>query len=166
MNRVPDFVRAALCTALGFGYSPFAPGTVGTLPAVGIFLAIVFIAQPEDQTPLLGAALALSCILSVVLGSWAEKHWSRKDPRHFVMDEVAGFFLTVLLFRVPNPLVTAAWAFIMTRAFDVIKLWPAWKLEVLPAGWGMLMDDLAASLYAALALHAVCYLIPSLFLVP
>jgi phosphatidylglycerophosphatase A len=164
MHRLLDVTRAGLCTALGFGYSPFAPGTVGTLPAVGIFFAIAFIARPEDQTSLIGAALAVSCILSIALGGWAEKHWERKDPRHFVLDEVAGFFLTVLLFQVPNPAVTAAWAFVMTRAFDIIKPWPAWKLEVLPAGWGMLMDDLAASLYAALALHAAYYLIPTLFL--
>jgi len=165
MNRIPNFVRAALSTALGFGYSPFASGTTGTLPAVGIFFAIAVIAPPEDQTKLIGGALAVSCILSIMLGGWAEKYWGRKDPRHFVLDEVAGFFLTVLLFRVPNPLVTAAWAFVMTRISDIVKPWPASKFEALPAGWGILMDDLTASLYAALVLHVAYYLIPSLFLV-
>ncbi|MFH1113100.1 MAG: phosphatidylglycerophosphatase A [Pseudomonadota bacterium] len=164
MNRVPDLVRAALSTALGFGYSPFAPGTAGTLPAVGVFLIIAVMARPRDQTMLIGVALAVSCVLSIALGGWAEKYWGRKDPRHFVLDEVAGFFLTVLLFRVPNPVVTAVWAFFVTRACDIIKPWPASKCEVLPGGWGILLDDLAASLYAALALHAAYYLIPELFL--
>jgi len=130
---------------------------------VGIFLAIAFIAPPKDQTTLIGAALAGSCILSVALGGWAEKHWARKDPRHFVLDEVAGFFLTVLLFRVPNPVATAVWAFVITRAADIIKPWPVRKFESLPGGWGILIDDLAASLYAALALHVAYYLIPTWF---
>ncbi|MDQ7783570.1 MAG: phosphatidylglycerophosphatase A [Desulfomonilaceae bacterium] len=164
MNRVSDYVRAALCTALGFGYSPIAPGTVGTLPAVAIFLGIAYIAPPKDQTMIIGAALAVTCVLSIALGGWAETHWGRKDPRHFVLDEVAGFFLTVLLFRVPDPFVTAAWAFVVTRAADIVKPWPASKFEALPAGWGILMDDLGASLYAVLVLHVAYYLVPRLFL--
>lgn len=163
MNRALDFVRAALSTAFGFGYSPFASGTFGTLPAVGIFYAIATLAKPEHHAILIAGAFVVSCILSIALGGWAEKYWGRKDPGHFVLDELAGFFLTVLLFRVPNPAVTAAWAFVITRAFDVIKPWPARRFEVLPAGWGILMDDLVASVYAALALHAIHYVVPTWF---
>ncbi len=105
----------------------------------------------------------LSCILSVYLGAWAEKFWGGKDPRHFVLDEVAGFFLTVLLFRVPDLGLTVLWGFVATRAFDVIKPPPASSLEVLPAGWGILIDDLIASLYAAAFLHVASRLLPSLF---
>jgi phosphatidylglycerophosphatase A len=163
MNSFRDSVRAALCTALGFGYSPFAPGTVGTFPAVGIYLVIALFAPQEYRTPLIAVALAVSCVLSVALGRWAEKHWGRKDPRHFVLDEVAGFLLTVLLFQVQDPVVTAVWAFLVTRAFDILKPWPASKMEVLPAGWGILLDDLVSSLYAALALHAAYYAVPMIF---
>jgi len=158
-----DSIRAAVCTAFWFGYSPVAPGTVGTLPAVAAFLAIAFAAPAEYQTLLIGACFAGTSLLAVILGSWAEGNWQRKDPREFVLDEVASFFLTVLLFRVPDILLTAVWAFLATRLFDIIKPPPARTLEKLPGGWGILLDDLVASLYAAAALHIAFRCFPSVF---
>lgn len=156
-------LKLMLSTALWFGNSSIVPGTVGTIPAVLLFVATALGAPESWQTPVLAAVLILSCILCVYLGEWAEKHWGAKDPRHFVLDEVAGFLLTVLLFRVPNVGLTALWAFLATRAFDVIKPPPASFLEILPAGWGILIDDLIASLYAALFLHLASRLLPVLF---
>lgn len=153
---------ALLSTAGGFGFSPFIPGTVGTIPAVCVYLAIAILTPSEHHTLLIGLALVLICVLTVALGGWAERYWGCKDPRHFVLDEVAGYLLTVLLFRSSSILATAGWAFFASRAFDVIKPWPASRMESLSGGFGILMDDLFASLYAAAFLHVVAYLLPSL----
>ena len=84
-----------------------------------------------------------------------------KDPRRFVLDEVAGFLVTVLLFRTPDPILTAIWAFLFSRIMDIVKPPPARLLERLPAGWGILLDDVVASLYAAALLHILARILPA-----
>lgn len=153
---------ALLTTAGGFGFSPFIPGTVGTLPAVCVYLAIAILTPSEQHTLLIGLAFVVSCLLTVALGAWAERYWGGKDPRPFVLDEVAGYLLTVLLFRSSSILATAGWAFLASRAFDVIKPWPASRMEGLSGGIGILMDDLVASLYAAALLHGAAYFLPGI----
>ncbi|MGB9618548.1 MAG: phosphatidylglycerophosphatase A family protein [Desulfomonilaceae bacterium] len=155
--------KVMLATAFWFGMSPTIPGTVGTIPAVILFIGTALWIPAAWQWLVITGLLVASCILCVSLGEWAEKYWGVKDPRHFVLDEVAGFFLTVLLFRVPDLAATVLWGFVATRAFDIIKPPPASSLEVLSAGWGILIDDLIASLYAAVFLHAAARLLPSLF---
>ncbi len=161
--RWQDHARLALATGFWFGYSPIIPGTVGSLPAVAIFVAIMTAAPPEVHTVFIAGALAVACILSVPLGNWAERYWNKHDPRSFVLDEIAGFFLTVLLFRVESLVCTVVWAFVATRAFDIIKPPPARAVEQWPGGWGILMDDLVASLYAAASLHLAAFVVPTLF---
>lgn len=163
MNKFKDFAAAAFATALGFGYSPKIPGTVGTIPAVAGFLVIMKTVPPERQTLAIAIALGLACLISVALGPWAEKKWGRKDPKQFVLDEVAGFFLTVLLYRGPSLMVTTVAAFLATRIFDILKLPPARRLEKLPQGWGILMDDLAASVHAAIVLNLLAISLPAYF---
>jgi phosphatidylglycerophosphatase A len=158
-----DRLRAALCTGLWFGYSPFISGTVGTVPAVIIYVVIVKMAPSDYHTGLILLALLVSSALCVALGSWSERFWGRKDPGQVVLDEIAGFFLTVLLFR-PSTLPSAVvWSFVATRFFDVVKPPPAYQLQSLPAGWGILVDDLVASLYAVAALHLMYWIFPGLF---
>jgi phosphatidylglycerophosphatase A len=148
----------------GLGYVPFAPGTWGTLPAVGAFLLVRLTIPSEPwQTLALAGLLLAACVASVPLGNWAQTLWGRKDPRRFVLDEVAGFLLTVLLFRRGDKLLPLViWAFALTRAMDILKPPPARQLERLPGGWGILLDDLAASVYAAAALHLLYWLSPGL----
>ena len=172
MQRVKDFLCAAACTSLGFGYSPIIPGTFGTLPSVVLFILIARYVTPDLQTLVIATVLILACLLSILLAPWAERQWGRKDPRRFVLDEVAGYFLTVLLVwpfvAIQEPksiMVFAGMAFVATRFFDIVKPFPARRLEKLPQGWGILLDDLAASLYAAALLHVVPMLISAIFTV-
>ncbi len=161
---IADRVRAALCTGFWFGYSPLIPGTVGTLPAVAVYLLVATMAPAAYQMGLILLGLIVSSALCVALGPWSERYWGRKDPRQVVLDEIAGFFLTVLLFW-PSLLPSAiVWAFVLTRFFDIVKPPPANRLQSLPAGWGILLDDLAASLYAAAALHLMRWFVPGLFI--
>jgi phosphatidylglycerophosphatase A len=110
------------------------------------------------------AALLLTCIIAVPLGYWAERHWGVHDPKYFVLDEVGGFLLTVLIWRTDQLPVTIVWAFLAARIADIIKPPPARTLEKLPGGWGILLDDLMSSVYAALALHLGMFYWPKLFL--
>lgn len=163
MKRVVQFLRVMLATSFGFGFSPFAPGTAGTIPAVLVYILIAQIPDARVQMWLIACALVVSCFLTVALGHWAERHWGKKDPRNLVIDEVAGYFLVVLLFRVENVWLTAVWAFLAARFFDIVKPPPARQLEALPAGWGMLLDDLAASFYAVLFLYLAAWIVPTVF---
>jgi phosphatidylglycerophosphatase A len=107
--------------------------------------------------------LVVTSAATVGLGRWAETFFGEKDSGKFVTDEVAGFLLTVLLFRTPDILVTVLWAFPMTRVIDIVKVPPARQLERIPGGWGVLLDDLLGSLYAALILHVIWSLSPHWF---
>jgi phosphatidylglycerophosphatase A len=147
------------------GYSPIMPGTCGALigPAIYIPLALAVPGEPW-QTVLIAAALAVWCWITVALGDWAERYFDKKDSQTFVTDEVAGFLLTVLLFHIPEqPVLTTLWAFPVTRVIDMVKVPPAKSLERLPAGWGVLADDLLGSVYAAGILWAVWWMAPSWF---
>ena len=160
-------LRWALCTSFGFGCSPFAPGTTGTLPAVAIYVAIALLAAEHLHVWLIAGGLAVSCVLSIALAPWAEQHWHKKDPGPFVLDEVAGYLLIVLIFRTPDLWLTLGWTFVMARAMDILKLPPARQCERLPAGWGILLDDLVASLYGGILLHVIAAFRPEWFgLVP
>lgn len=158
-----DRVFELACTSFGLGLSPVAPGTVGSLPAVGIFVLIAILAPRQYHAALIAVALLVFSFLTVFLGTWSEKHWSKIDPRCFVLDEYAGFFLTILIFRADSVLATALWGFVLTRIADIIKPAPARQLEHFPGGWGMLLDDLAASVWAAIVLVLLAALFPALF---
>ena len=159
MNRLKERCLVIVATSFGLGYGPVAPGTFGALPGVGIFLAIVLWTPPSLHTWLLLAALVVVCWATLALSPWAERYWKKKDPGTFVTDEVAGFLATVLLFRRGDLLLMTLWAFVVTRVFDIIKIPPARQFERIHGGWGILLDDLVASVYAAGFLHglAACF---------
>lgn len=156
-----DGIKAALGTAFGLGYSPVASGTAGSLLGVAIFIIIALTSETRAiEKVLVALALTVTCCIAVPIGDWAERYWQRKDPGYFVLDEVAGFLLTVLLFRGENLLLTTAWAFVVTRICDILKPFPARRMERIPGGWGILLDDLVASLYAAAILHVLFWMAP------
>jgi phosphatidylglycerophosphatase A len=138
-------LAVALATAFGAGYVPIAPGTFGSL--VGLVLWAVLPPSPAVQ---------LSTIAAVfVVGSWsagvAERHFNRTDPSHVVIDEVLGMLMTLFL----NPVgwAGASVGFLFFRVADVIKPYPANRLERLPGGLGVMADDAMAAIYANLALR-------------
>ncbi len=139
--------------------SPVAPGTAGSLAAILVlsllFAAIHHYAPPAQIYPLWQAALLLglltSCIFSVYLGPWAIHHYQCDDPSCFVLDEVAGICLSLFALPMYNgwtQLIVLFVAFTLFRLFDILKPPPVRQLERLPLGWGILMDDLAAGVYA------------------
>jgi len=139
----------AISTWFGCGYSPIAPGTVGSAAAIAIALLI------EHYTgwpPLSFAALATIVLAPAI---WAAGETARqanlKDPQFIVVDEVVGQWLALAGARALNWKCWLA-AFALFRLFDIWKPFPVRQLESLPGGAGIVADDLMAGLYAALVL--------------
>ena len=131
------------------GYVPLAPGTAGTVLAIPFSLALnrlATIALPLALF-LLGGFIAAAIVLSTraaqILGS--------KDPPVIVIDEIAGF-LVANFFNASKP-IPLILAFILFRLFDVTKLFPASKLETLPGGTGIVLDDIMAGIYTFIVLR-------------
>jgi len=118
--------------------------------------------EPWAILAAMGALLALGSLGSVVLSPHTMAVTGEEDPDEVVLDEVAGqsiCFLTLPLWStvVSTPkgvLAVAAAGYFLFRLFDTLKPWPCKRLERLPAGWGILADDLVAGLYAAVVLVA------------
>ena len=140
------FVALALATSAGIGYIPIAPGTLGSL--AGLLLWWLLPASWGVQLLVIAGLF--------VLGSWsagvAEQHFSSTDPGPVVIDEVMGMLVTLFL----NPVgwTGATIAFLLFRASDIVKPYPANRLERLHGGVGVMADDLMAAIYANLALRA------------
>ena len=141
------FVALALATSAGVGYIPFAPGTFGSLAGLVLWWVL-----PAD----ISFQLALIAVIFVA-GSWsgsvAERHFGTTDPGPVVIDEVLGMLVT--LFLNPVTWVGAVLGFLLFRLSDIVKPFPANKLEQLHGGIGVMADDLMAAIYANLALRII-----------
>lgn len=135
----------AIATTAGVGYVPLAPGTFGSL--AGLLLWMVIPASPFAQAGAILAVFAAGCWSAGV----AERHFGRTDPGYVVIDEVMGMLIT--LFMNPVGWKGAAVAFLLFRIFDVIKPYPANRLEALHGGVGVMADDGMAAVYANLVLR-------------
>ena len=149
-------------TFLGLGYFPLAPGTVGTLGGVGFYLLLRWKSDiiPESFPELTVAYLiflAAFFLIGVYLSSRGERIWRRRDPSKVVIDEAFSFFIT--MFCLDYSLLTLGVGFILNRFFDVLKPFPLRRLEKLPGGWGIMIDDLGAGIYSNLALRLFLMLI-------
>ncbi len=166
-----DFVRTACITVLGSGFAWPASGTWGSLVALLLYLPLLQAARGGTVTPyglngFLVLGISLAALLSVRWGPWAIARYGRKDPKQFVLDEFAGQWVALLSLPVavgatPNVLAVALLVqFVLFRIFDILKPPPARQLERLPAGWGILLDDLFAGLYANLCGQALWHFSP------
>ena len=131
-----------LVTLGGAGLLPGAPGTWGSA-ATAVVLYFT-----GTSTWILLAGLILCSAVCLIWGAWAQEFFGRKDPGPVVADEGAGICLTMLL-QPPHRWALVA-GFLAFRLFDITKPPPVRQLEKLPAGWGILADDLAAAVYANL----------------
>jgi phosphatidylglycerophosphatase A len=144
---VNEFKKLA-SAAFGLGYSPWAPGTVGTLGGVAIAAVLA-----GSGAFLLWVLLAAAGIYLVArpLGDWAEESTGGKDPQWFVLDEVIGYLIGIAWFVGPSPLALAV-AFVVFRFFDIVKPWPCKWLQSRRGGDGILLDDVAAGVWTLIVM--------------
>ena len=155
--------RALLChpagwiaTGFGVGLSPLAPGTAGSLAALLPWLLL-----RQLPLPWYLLALALAAALGVWACAWCVRILHSGDPRVAVFDEFVGQWLalTPLLVMPPHSVLWICAGFILFRIFDVLKPWPvSWADCNVKGGIGVMLDDVLAALYAALALGALLWL--------
>ncbi len=130
----------AWATFFGVGKLPLAPGTWASAVAVPLFWFLM-------PTPIFHAlVLALLMGFGVPVCTRAEKVAGERDPGSVVLDEVLG--MGVALWAVPREPHFILMAFILFRLFDIWKPYPIRKLQDLPGGWGIMVDDLLAGIYA------------------
>jgi phosphatidylglycerophosphatase A len=141
----------AIATVFGLGYVPVAPGTFGS--AAGLVLWALVPASAAAQ----GFAIIVLLVVGSVTGGVAERHYGQPDPGCVVIDEVMGVLVT--LFLTPVSWEGAIGAFFLFRIADVVKPYPANRLEGLPGGVGVMADDLMAAVYANLALRATLFVL-------
>jgi phosphatidylglycerophosphatase A len=155
-----DFLALAIATCI-VGYFPIAPGTFGSLVGVAIYLAL---AKLLTSAPLLLTVELLSITFIALIGIWAatrtERLSGRKDPGKVVVDEVAGQLIALLPV---TPTLNLDWtnivsAFLLFRLFDIIKPYPARRLESLESGLGIMADDIVAGAYAAVGVSVILVL--------
>jgi phosphatidylglycerophosphatase A len=154
-------------TGGGVGFLRPAPGSWGTCPPALLFLLmlVVPIADPTRSLLLLAFGLVASVLL-VMYGKWAAAYFREPDPGSVILDEYAGFAVTVAFMPMPQwcnnhgtlgLFVFTAGLYILFRLTDTLKLPPANYLERLPWGWGILCDDLAAGLQANLIAQLIIH---------
>jgi phosphatidylglycerophosphatase A len=147
-----------LSTFFGTGYLKPGPGTYGSVAAVLLWYAAAHLFTPARLT--LAIATALAALLITAIGIPAStltaRESSREDPGFVVIDEVAGQLFALILS--PPNWQHAALALLLFRLFDIFKPWPIRKLEALPAGTGIMLDDVAAGLLALLTGLLLSYL--------
>jgi phosphatidylglycerophosphatase A len=137
VSRATKRVAWTLATWFGCGLVPRAPGTVGTLGAIPLYLLAARGGRP------IVAAVAVAVTLVGV-----------KDPQVVVIDEVAGLLVTMLPAPLPSWRAVLA-GFLLFRLFDVLKPWLVRDLERLPAGWGIVADDVGAGVLGAACMFAL-----------
>lgn len=142
--------------ATGFcsGLAPMASGTVGTLPAVFFYALIGIVMSTLGWEQWIGwvmvGLVVVALPLAVYLSAWAEQKSFVEDPGVVVIDEWLGFWVTVAF--LPFGWISVIGGFVLFRFMDVIKPFPAYELQRLGKGWGVVLDDVMAGVYANLLL--------------
>lgn len=148
-----NFVRRTGASMLYVGYFPFASGTVGSAIAVaGVWYLnhkYPWFFTPAHLTHYWLAIMAVIAV-SIFLSSKSKEIFGSDDPSQVIIDELAGQFVT--FFMIPISIKVLVTGFVLFRFFDIVKPFPIHKFEELDDGVGIVMDDVAAGVYANICL--------------
>ena len=151
LRRIGVFV--ATCAYVG--YAPVAPGTFGSAIGLAVFSAV----RQQGSTTVEAVAIVVVAAVGMWSATEAEHHFGRIDPGPVVIDEVIGMLVTLAF--VPVNITGAIVAFLVFRLLDVVKPWPARRLEHLPGGFGVVLDDMMAGVYGNLVMWGLVRLMPA-----
>ena len=162
-------MKRLFTSCFGLGLLPLCPGTWGSLPPVIMFVLLAYFEVPTAWiTTIMLVWLLAASVICLAFAPAVIAKTGREDPGEVVIDELAGQcipFVPAAMLTELNPLLVAGLGFVFFRLFDIVKPFPIKKLEKLPAGLGILADDLLAGIYAAVVLvflsHFSSYLYPT-----
>ena len=147
---------STIATVAGLGELRPGPGTWGSALAVLTWFLISQVIPPELQR---GALILLSLAviaIGIPAATKVASAYGNKDPQNVIIDEVAGQWITLI--AVPVAWKSLLVGFILFRGFDIFKPPPIRRIETLPGGFGIVLDDVAAGIYASIMMHLLLYL--------
>jgi phosphatidylglycerophosphatase A len=143
INFFEKFIGSGFYT----GYIPFASGTFGSIAALIIYWI------PGFENPIIMfIAIIVFAAYGIYVGNKFDKKYG-KDPAECTVDEVVGQWIALLF--VPKTIILSTVVFFMWRFFDIVKPFPARKLEYLPGGLGIMIDDVVSAFYSLILIHLV-----------
>jgi phosphatidylglycerophosphatase A len=148
-----DYIVVTFASGFGAGFSPFAPGTVGTAAAIPIYLLFSYM-------PLFYYIITL--IPLYLFACWAagrvEYLTNLHDPGVVVIDEILGYLIAMT--AAPKSIYSVIAAFFIFRFFDILKVWPAnWVENNMKGGWAVITDDVIAGIYSLAVMQVIFSLI-------
>jgi phosphatidylglycerophosphatase A len=144
-----------IATFFGAGRIKPGPGTWGSAAAALIWFALARYIPAGWQSGVLAASAAVAVAIGIPAATRVARASAVKDPQFVVIDEVAGQWITLL--SAPVAWKTIVAGFILFRAFDIVKPPPVRQLERLPEGTGIVVDDVAAGIYALAVLQLLLH---------
>lgn len=158
-QNIRNWTLKFMASGLGLGLCPIAPGSFGALVGVALHILVCVLLPEQIQFIILSFLFLLVCYGNNILTPWAQEYWGGKDPKHFVLDEVAGYLLVALLLWGNRLIGTVLAGFILFRVFDIIKLPIARQIDRKGHGaWSILLDDLVAAVYTSGCLYMLKWL--------
>jgi phosphatidylglycerophosphatase A len=154
----------ALATFFGAGLLKPGPGTYGSIAALGLWYAGAHVLHPAPIALVIATTIAAiaATLIGIPVSTIVARESGREDPGHVVIDEVAGQ-LIALIFMHPD-WQHAVLALVLFRLFDIWKPWPIRRLEALPEGTGIMLDDVAAGMLALIVGLVISHVIWVAFL--
>jgi phosphatidylglycerophosphatase A len=146
-----------IATCAYVGYAPVAPGTWGS----GVGLVVYYVVRRQQSVTIELVVVGVIFLIGLWAATEAEHHFGGIDPGPVVIDEVIGMLMTLALH--PVNIFGALLGFLIFRVLDVVKPWPARRLELLPGGFGVVLDDAMAGIYGNLLLWGAIRLMPAWF---
>jgi len=144
-----------VATFLGVGRLHPGPGTWGSLAAMLLWWLLASHVPASLHVPVILALIVASTAIGIPAATLEARGCGEKDPSHVVIDEVAGQLVTLIACPILwKPLLAG---FILFRAFDIVKPPPIRRLERLPEGIGIVVDDLGAGVYGLIVLQLLLH---------
>ena len=142
-----NFIEKLIGSGFYTGYIPLASGTFGSIVALLIYWV------PGFENPvIMFPAIIVFTAYGIYVGNKFDKKYG-KDPAECTVDEMVGQWIALLY--VPKTIIFSIVVFFMWRFFDIVKPFPARKLEYLPGGLGIMIDDVISAFYSLILVHLV-----------
>ncbi len=139
-----------LLSGFGTGWLPLAPGTWGAALATLLLFPLALLPSATMATLVLTVAIVVFTWLGVIGSDMVADEWG-DDPRQTVIDEMVGVWIALLGLPLTWPWLLGG--FVLFRFFDIAKPLGIRRLESLHGGWGIMLDDVLAGVYANLVLQ-------------